>query len=108
MMQKMSRTEAGKLGGITGAKLRRKKALKLREQYNTNPKYCENLECKTILSSEWRGHRLPLDLDHIDGNPENDFPQNLRLLCGNCHSITPTWKGRNKGNGRKSRGLNPH
>jgi 5-methylcytosine-specific restriction endonuclease McrA len=65
-------------------------------------------KCFECGLSEWRGSRLPLDLDHIDGNPENDLPNNLRLLCGNCHSITPTWKGKNKGNGRKSRGLDPH
>ena len=27
------------------------------------------------------------------------------VICPNCHGITPTWKGRNKGNGRATRGL---
>lgn len=30
-----------------------------------------------------------LDIDHIDGNPNNDEPDNLRLLCRRCNIITP-------------------
>jgi hypothetical protein len=54
---------------------------------------------------EWQGVLLPLEVDHIDGNVGHDMPDNVRLLCPNCHSITPTWKAKNKGNGRASRGL---
>lgn len=61
--------------------------------------------CASCGLSTWLGQRLPLEVDHIDGNATNNIPTNLRLLCCNCHSITPTWKARNKGNGRQSRGL---
>ena len=37
-----------------------------------------------------------LQVDHIDGNPDNNKGNNLRLLCPNCHSLTPTYKGGNK------------
>ena len=43
---------------------------------------------------------LPLEVDHIDGNSENNSENNLQLLCPNCHSLTPTYRGANKGHGR--------
>jgi len=47
--------------------------------------------------------RCPIELDHIDGNSSNNKPENGRLLCPNCHSLTPTYKWLNRGNGPKSR-----
>lgn len=45
----------------------------------------------------------PLEIDHTDGNYLNESRQNLRVLCPNCHSLTPTYKALNKGFGRESR-----
>jgi hypothetical protein len=45
----------------------------------------------------WRGRPLPLEVDHIDGDWQNNLLRNLRLLCPNCHSVTDTYRGRNKG-----------
>lgn len=61
--------------------------------------------CFECNLEEWRGHLIPLEVDHIDGNAGNNSFENLRLLCPNCHGITTTWKGRNKGSGRAARGL---
>lgn len=47
--------------------------------------------------------KVPIELDHIDGNSENNELSNLRLLCPNCHSLTPTYKSLNRGKGRKYR-----
>jgi len=47
--------------------------------------------------------KVPLDVEHKDGNYKNNKEKNLRLLCPNCHSLTPTYKGLNMGSGRKSR-----
>lgn len=44
--------------------------------------------------------KVPLEIDHLDGNSENNFENNLRLLCPNCHSLTPNFKNLNKGKGR--------
>ena len=51
------------------------------------------------------GKELKLQLDHKDGNASNDAPDNVRLLCPNCHSQTETFTAKNKGNGRGSRGV---
>lgn len=48
--------------------------------------------------STWNGKHLVMQLDHIDGDRLNNLLDNLRLLCPNCHSQTPTYRGRNKGN----------
>ena len=37
---------------------------------------------------------IPIQLEHIDGHSENNSLDNLKLLCPNCHSLTPTY-GRN-------------
>jgi len=48
-------------------------------------------------------NKCPVELEHIDGNSQNNLPENLKLLCPNCHSLTPTYKALNVGKGRHSR-----
>ncbi|WP_327095186.1 HNH endonuclease [Nocardia vinacea] len=55
------------------------------------------------IRSEWRGRPLAFILDHIDGDPTHNRRENLRLICPNCDSQLPTYKSRNRGNGRHSR-----
>jgi len=48
-------------------------------------------------------NRIPLEIEHIDGNYQNNKEDNLILLCPNCHSLTSTYKGANRNHGRKQR-----
>lgn len=62
-------------------------------------------KCEICNGKEWFGNSMPLVMDHIDGNPANDLPSNLRWICPNCDRFLPTFGSRNRGYGRKSRGL---
>lgn len=49
----------------------------------------------------------PLEIHHIDGNSQNNRPENLELLCPNCHSLTENYKALNKTSSRKYRKSSP-
>jgi hypothetical protein len=59
--------------------------------------------CSICNLSEWNDRPIPIEIDHIDGNSENNSLKNLRLICPNCHAQTNTYKNKNKGNGRYKR-----
>jgi len=40
--------------------------------------------------------RIPLELDHINGDRHDNRIENLRILCPNCHSLQLTHRGRNR------------
>ena len=52
-------------------------------------------ECN--LESIWNNKPLTLQVDHIDGDSDNNYPKNLRLLCPNCHSQTENYGSKGKG-----------
>jgi hypothetical protein len=54
--------------------------------------YC----CAWCGVSEWRGRKLVLHLDHINGIHNDNRLENLRLLCPNCHSQTDTYSNRRR------------
>lgn len=40
--------------------------------------------------------RIPVELDHINGDRNDNRLENLRILCPNCHSLQTTHRGKNK------------
>lgn len=61
--------------------------MKRRLRRNGFGTHCELCGQKEI----WRMSKLNLQLDHIDGNNQNFQLNNLRFLCPNCHTQTPTY-----------------
>lgn len=41
--------------------------------------------------------RIPVELDHINGDHYDNRLGNLRILCPNCHSLQSTHRGKNIG-----------
>ena len=67
--------------------------------------YLKNSRGSACSQCGWDG-KHPVDnnslteIDHIDGDAHNCVPENLRILCPNCHSMTATHRARNKNSKR--------
>jgi hypothetical protein len=48
--------------------------------------------CEECLLESWLGKPITLEVDHINGDKKDNDNKNLKLLCPNCHSQTPTWR----------------
>jgi len=56
-------------------------------------------KCSICNIETWNNEKVPLVLDHIDGNADSRFLNNIRLVCRNCDGLLPTFTGRNVGKG---------
>ena len=55
-------------------------------------------KCESCGTGEmWNNKALTLQLDHIDGNSDNNSLDNLRILCPNCHTQTETYGAKGQG-----------
>lgn len=56
--------------------------------------------CECGQGDMWVGKKLTLTIDHRNGDWRNNRKSNLRFLCPNCHSQTPTFSSRKRGMAR--------
>lgn len=63
--------------------------------------------CNKCENTEWLGKPIPLELEHKDGNSDNNELCNLELLCPNCHAQTETYRGKNIKKVVRQEGLEP-
>lgn len=57
--------------------------------------YSEGLKekkCEHCNLTKWMDKTITLELDHINGVTNDNRIENLRILCPNCHSQTPTFR----------------
>ena len=59
------------------------------KRYLMEKNNCKCEKCGWGETNPYTGN-IPLEVDHIDGNYQNNSEDNLQLLCPNCHSLTPT------------------
>lgn len=95
--QNISLWKDGKISGMSGYGVSKWLRRYLFEKYSNQCSRCGWHEVNPTTGL------IPLEVEHIDGNHENNSEENLTLLCPNCHSLTPTFRSLNKGNGRKER-----
>ena len=55
-------------------------------------------KCNNCNNSEWLSNKIPLELEHKNGNKFDNRLENLELLCPNCHALTDTYRGKNINN----------
>jgi hypothetical protein len=52
--------------------------------------------CESCRRQTWNDEKIPLELNHVNGDRLDHRLENLQLLCPNCHSQTSSYRGKNK------------
>lgn len=96
--ERQKKVEAWKKGEIDGRRGKTATAHWLRDYLLEK----FNHKCAQCGWGETNPHtgKIPLELEHIDGDYTNNSEDNLTIICPNCHSLTATYKGANKKQGR--------
>lgn len=95
----MKKGEVSGSRGVNAKNLSRHLIRYLTEKYQNQCSQCGWSQANPVTG------RVPLEIDHIDGSSENNLENNLRLVCPNCHALTPNFRNLNNGKGRGWRRL---
>ncbi len=57
----------------------------------------KEMKCEICGNYDWMGNKIPLELHHVNGDHWDNRIDNLKILCPNCHALTPNNSGRNVG-----------
>lgn len=57
-----------------------------------NEGYLKNECLHCGIGPIWKGSKMTLEMDHINGDNTDNRLENLRILCLHCHSQTPTFR----------------
>ena len=52
-------------------------------------------KCEICGLNLWMEQNIPLEVHHINGNNKDNDPNNLQLVCPNCHAFTNFYRGKN-------------
>lgn len=53
-------------------------------------------ECEECGIDKWNDKEIVLELEHINGDNTDNRMENLKILCPNCHSQTPTFRNKKR------------
>ena len=88
-----------KLGILKGHKGKNKSITPWLRKYLFNLRGAKCEKCGWGVVHPIDGKPL-VEINHIDGNAENNSENNLEILCPNCHSMTHNFRARNKNSTR--------
>lgn len=62
-----------------------------------------NYQCTLATCSSVDFEGVILEIDHVDGDAHNNSPENLRVVCPQCHALSPFHRALNKKSSRINR-----